>query len=170
MISPDWLRDLMAAGDRGGRIDTLLKEQKCRARTMQVYLASVRKFLEWLSSDSSEFRTCNLTCEQVEQVRARCGMFVRSLNDDVAQEAIDESCRVCRSQVVKDATNLAFEAKDKLLSQSDRVLVRDTLYLALTLDQIRRAGDLNCITVEQAQAACPNIDHVGGKGIVACNF
>ena len=113
MISPDGLRDLMAAGDRGGRIDTLLKEQKCRARTMQVYLASVRKFLEWLSSDSSELRTCNLTCEQVEQVRARCGMFVRSLNDDVAQEAIDEGCRVCRSQVVKDATNLAFEAKDK---------------------------------------------------------
>ena len=56
------------------------------------------------------------------------------------------------SQVVEDATNMAFASKDKSLSHSDRVQVRDTLYLALTLDQIRRAGDLNCITVEQAQA------------------
>ena len=169
-ITPAGIGDLMAAGDRGGRIDTLLKEQKCKARTMQVYLSSIRKFLQWLSSDATELLNCNLKYEQVEQARIRCGLFSRSLNEDVAQEEINETVKesaenegelleawmvvgFADSQVVEDATKIAFQAKDKRLSRTDRVLVRDTLYLALTLDQIRRAGDLNCITVEQAQRA-----------------
>ena len=135
---------------------------------MQVYLSSIRKFLQWLSSDATELLNCNLTYEQVQEACIRCGLFARSL--DVGQEEIDEMVKdsagndgellepwmvvgFADSQVVEDATNMAFAAKDKRLSRTDRVQVRDTLYLALTLDQIRRAGDLNCITVEQAQAA-----------------
>ena len=169
-ITPAGTEDLMAAGDRGGRIDTLLKEQKCKARTMQVYLSSIRKFLQWLSSDATELLNCNLKYEQVEQARIRCGLFARSLNEDVAQEEIDETVKesagndgelleawmvvgFADSQVVEDATKMAFAAKDKRLSRTDRVKVRDTLYLALTLDQKPRAGDLNCIRVEQAQRA-----------------
>lgn len=44
-ISRAGLQRLMAAGDKNGYIDTLIQEQKIKPMTLQVYLASVRKFL-----------------------------------------------------------------------------------------------------------------------------
>ena len=48
-----------------------------------------------------------------------------------------------------------------LLSRSERTRVRTTLYLALMLDQIRRAGDVNCIAYSQATKVVEKTKRVG---------
>ena len=82
------------------------------------------------------------------------------------------------SEVIRGATDLALMAQGTELSRRERIEVRDTLYTALMVDQIRRAGDVNSITVRQAELViaewcrqgCPDnevyqILVVGGKTI-----
>ena len=56
------------------------------------------------------------------------------------------------SDVVKDATSLARQALTLTLTKSERVHVRNTMYTAIMLDQIKRAGDINCVMHTQALA------------------
>ena len=88
-------------------------------------------------------------------------MLGKSLGDDhIAYEQL----KLSESEVVRKANELAECARCDLLSRNERTRVRDTLYLALMLDQIRRAGDVNCIRYSQAtkvvekwkQQGCPS--------------
>ena len=53
--------------------------------------------------------------------------------------------------VIRRATDLALLAQGTELSRKERIEVRDTLYTVLMVDQIRRVGDVNLITVLQAE-------------------
>ena len=55
------------------------------------------------------------------------------------------------SAVIRGATDLALLAQGTELSRKERTEVCDTLYTALMVDQIRRAGDVNSITVRRAE-------------------
>ena len=86
----------------------------------------------------------NINKRQVERgaVRAPQVTLIEAWQEQAFQE----------SEVVKAATRLGETAGIKPLSKKERCQVRDTLYTALMLDQIRRAGNLNQITQAQALA------------------
>ncbi|MEW8545012.1 MAG: hypothetical protein AB2693_15925, partial [Candidatus Thiodiazotropha sp.] len=161
------LQQLMAAGDKDVYIDTIISEQKIKPKTLQVYLSSVRKFLTWLSQDVDTLHQLRLQHEFVQQVSTKLSLFSESLNEDVAKSEMNSGIEAAEegqtlapwmeagsqdSQVVAEDIELANQAAYRMLTRSERCAVRNTLYLALTLDQIRRAGDVNCIRMDQAWA------------------
>ena len=96
----------------------------------------------------------------------KCKLFSESLAEDVARSELDSGIEAAEagqqlepwmeagfqdSQVVADDIELASQASYRPLTRSERCRVRNTLYLALTLDQIRRAGDVKCIRLNQAR-------------------
>lgn len=166
-ISGKGIDALKAAGDKDGLIDKILAEKKARPRTLQVYLSSVMKFLQWLSQHEALLARLQLQYDVVQQCRTRCKFFAKSLQDDVKRDEVENTVEPAKegevlepwmevgfqdSEVVRNDTALAEEARTRRLTRTERVQVRDTLYLALTLDQIRRAGDVNCIVHAQALA------------------
>lgn len=100
------------------------------------------------------------------QCITKCKLFSESLAEDVARSELDSGIEAAEagqqlepwmeggiqdSQVVADDIELASQASYRPLTRSERCRVRNTLYLALTLDQIRRAGDVKCIRLDQAR-------------------
>ena len=157
----------MAAGVKNGYIDTLIQEQKIKPKTHQVYLASVRKFLCWLSQAVDVLQQLGVQPEFVAQCITKCKLFGESLTEDVAKIELDSGIEAVEaghqlepwmeagfqdSQVVADDIELASQASYRPLTRSERCRVRNTFYLALTLDQIRRAGDVKYIRLDQARS------------------
>ncbi len=127
----------------------------------------MKSFTKWLSSRqelltllSSSFAACQQATEAVTFV-------IKSLDADANRERIHAMAvpapsapelkpsmveDFMSSETFRDAQRFSVVAKIRTLTREELGQVRDTLYLAITLDQIKRAGDANCITYCQAQA------------------
>ncbi|MCM8922252.1 MAG: hypothetical protein LC540_19690 [Candidatus Thiodiazotropha sp.] len=166
-MSLEGIHSLMSAGDKNGRIDTLVSGKQIKPRTLQVYFASICKFLFWLSQDQEVLDRLQIKADLVIQCRTKLKLFSESLNADVAKSDVDSAVECAvegeslapwmeagfqDSEVVKDAIRLAEEASFRQLKGTEMCTVRNTLYLELTLDQIRTAGDVNCIFHNRAMA------------------
>lgn len=175
-VSAQSVADLTLLGNPGGRIDTLVNDGKYVPKTLSLYLTSVRKFLEWLSSSLPEPTAVRerlaIDAGHTETVCRTLNMFIKSLAVDhtkmeqlkLSEEGLRPTPKIQawmeaefqRSDVIKDAAMLAERARHSKLSGRERRRVRDALYTALMLDQIRRAGDVNQVSLRQAQIVLEN--------------
>ena len=171
VITRQTIIGLTDMGDKDGLLDQYRDSGKYTAKTLGIYLASVGKFLKWLASSltqpSGHRDRLGVSHDEIQGVRDSLDMFKKTLAADhivqeqsmLSEEGLRPRPRIepwmavafHESAVVRGATELALLAQGTELRKREMVEVRDTLYTALTLDQIRRAGDVNSITVRQAE-------------------
>ena len=169
-ISAAAIADLPNMGNKDGKLDTLLSNNSYTPRTLQNYLCSTKKILHWLAAGFVESqatrRQLGVECELLNATIKCLEDFIKSLNKDANAKQVEKDAAVLdsnelqlepwmvaafqESDVVKEAASLARQALSRTLTMSERVQVRNTLYTAVMLDQIRRAGDVNCVTNPQA--------------------
>ena len=164
------LRTLVHIGDKGGRIDSLIKPAgSYEPKTIRAYVSSLGIFMEWLAGGhkvAQQTRTdADFGVDDCISLQKSLKNFGKTLNADILRRQVQLGAvskpqqthpepwmteGYHHSKTLNRALQLSRQARSRQLTLSERTLVRNALYLGLMLDQISRAGDINCIKQTQA--------------------